>query len=412
MSTAVETMEFTDLGRPVMIDNPFERYRYLREHAPLSRAKAPMMTRGSGYLLTRYDDVKTLFGDPRFSSDALGNNGLARFSWLLPPTMRLLTETMPFKDDPDHKRLRTLVHKAFTPRLISGMAEDITAIAEELADGLAARGGEVVDLVDEYAIRLPLAVIASMLGVAPADRDKFHEWSHKLTAGSAGGLGGMAKGVSTGRKLTAFFQHLADERRLRPDEGLISNLIRAREEDDKLTDREVLGMIFLLLLAGHDTTSSLISSSILALHDHPDQLAAVRDDPELLDNGIEELLRFTSPVACGSTRYATEDVAIAGSVIPKGGQVIGMILSANRDEAVFSDPDTLDLHRAAGKHLAFAFGTHYCLGHPLARLEGRIALRTFLCRFGRTELAVPRSSLRYKPTLSLRGLRALPMRVA
>ncbi|WP_054815014.1 cytochrome P450 family protein [Nocardia arizonensis] len=409
MSTAVAAMEFTDLSEAVMYDNPYPRYAYLRRNAPLSKVKAPLMTRGAAYMLTRYEDVKTMHSDPRFSSDSNANSGLAKFSWMLPATLRLLGETMPFKDDPDHKRLRNLVHKAFTPKLVAGMADDITRITDDLIERAAAKGE--IDFIDDFAMRLPLAVIASMLGVSDADRDRFHEWSHKLSAAGGGGLLGMIRSMGTGRKLLAFFDHLVDQRRLDPDSGLISSLIAAREEGDKLSDREVLGMVFLLLLAGHDTTSNLVGSSVLALLENPDQLAVLREDPERIDNGIEELLRFTSPVACGTTRYATEDVEIAGSVIPKGGQVLGMIISANRDETVFHDPDTLDLSRAAGKHLAFAYGTHYCMGHPLARLEGRIALRSFVERFSTIELAVPRSSLRYKQTPSLRGLSSLPLRV-
>lgn len=410
MSTAVETMESTDLRTRVMLDDPFPRYEYLRRHAPLSRVKARMMVRGTGYMLTRFDDVMAMHSDPRFSSDALANGGLAKFSWLLPPTLRLLTQTMPFKDDPDHKRLRNLVHKAFTPKLVAGMADDVTRIAEELVDQLAAK--RQVDIVDDFAVRLPLAVIATMLGVSDVDRDKFHIWSKEISEAGGSGAGGMAKTLGTSRKLLAFFRHLVDERRTDPDAGVISGLIEAGEEGDKLTEHEVLAMIFLLLLAGHDTTSNLIGSSILALLDNPDQLDALRSDPGLIDNGIEELLRYTSPVACGATRFARQDVEIAGSVIPKGEQVLGMIISANRDESVFQDAATLDLTRKPNRHLAFAFGNHYCLGHPLARMEGRIALRTFFDRFRHLELATPRSSLRYKPTPSLRGLTVLPMKVA
>ncbi|WP_040795877.1 cytochrome P450 family protein [Nocardia higoensis] len=410
MSTAVETMEFTNLADGVMFGNPYPRYEYLRKHAPLSRVKAPRMVPGIGYMLTRYDDVMTLHSDPRFSSDALAHGGLAKYSWLVPPTLKLLTQTMPFKDDPDHKRLRTLVHKAFTPKLVAGMADAVTRIAEELADELAAE--REVDLVSDYAVRLPLSVIATMLGVGAADRDRFHTWSHRISATGGNDIVRLVKTMGTSRKLLAFFQYLVDERRAAPDEGLISALVEARDEDDKLGDREVLGMVFLLLLAGHDTSSNLISSSVLALLDNPDQLALLRETPDLIDSGVEELLRYTSPVACGATRFATEDVEIAGSVIPAGAPVLGMIISADRDESAFHEPDTLDLTRKPNKHLAFAFGSHYCLGHPLARLEGRIALRTLLERFPNIEATTPRSSLRYKPTPSLRGLLSFPVRVS
>jgi cytochrome P450 PksS len=323
--------------------------------------------------------------------------------------MRMLTQTMVFKDDPDHKRLRTLVHKAFTPKLVSTMAPDITKIAEQLADEMAAK--REVDLVHEFAVRLPLAVIATMLGVADEDRDTFQYLVEKLGNESAK-PGGMLRGVPPARKLTKLFESLIEERRLRPDDGLISELVRANEGGDRLSHKETVAMVFLLLLAGHDTTANLIGSSVLELIEHPEQLALVRRQPELLEStGIEELLRFTSPVADGAARMALEDLEIGGVPIPRGSQVLGAITSANFDEDVFERADELDLTRKPNKHLAFAFGIHYCLGHQLARLEGRIALQTLLQRFPTWELAAPRESLRYKPTVSLRGLTHLPIRM-
>jgi cytochrome P450 len=410
MSRAPAAMEVTHLATPVMLANPYPRYAYLRQSAPVSWAKEPLLLRGSGgYLLTRYDDVMTVHSDPRFSTDAVKHTAAGKFTWLMPSTIRLLTETMVFKDDPDHKRLRTLVHKAFTPKLVSTMASDISKITEQLADQIAAQ--REVDLVHDFAVRLPLSVIATMLGVADEDRDKFHRMVEQLSAG-AGKRSAMLRNANTARKLIQLFEQLVEQRRKRPDDGLISELVQANESGDKLSDREAVAMVFLLLLAGHDTTANLIGNSVLALMDHPEQQAALRAQPELFVTGIEELLRYTSPVTCGSTRIALEDVEIAGTLIPRGKQVLGMITSANRDEAVFDRPDDLDLDRKPNKHLAFAFGIHYCLGHQLARLEGRIALTTLLQRFPNWELAVPQSQLRYKPTVALRGLTSLPMRMS
>ena len=205
------------------------------------------------------------------------------------------------------------------------------------------------------------------------------------------------------------FERIADQRRDDPDDRLISALVRANDEGDQLSDQEVLAMIFLLLLAGHDTTANLIGSGTLALLDHPDQLARLRDQPELIDLAVEELLRFTSPVTCGAARIALEDVDVADGTIPKGAQVLGMIISANRDDTVFADADTLDVARDPNRHIAFAFGAHYCLGNQLARLEARIALIALIQRFDCIELAVPSAELRYKSTQSLRGLCSLPL---
>lgn len=410
MSKVIGTFERTDLGSREMLDTPHARFAYLREHQPVSWATAPMLLQGKGgYLLTRYDDVVEVHSDERFSTDIIKNTSAGKFAWLLPPSMRMLTQTMVFKDDPDHKRLRTLVHKAFTPKLVSTMAPDITKIAEQLADELAAK--REVDLVHAFAVRLPLAVIATMLGVADEDRDKFHYLVEKLGEESSK-PGGMLRGVPPARKLTKLFEALIEERRLRPDDGLISELVRANEGGDRLTHKETVAMVFLLLLAGHDTTANLIGSSVLELIEHPQQLELVRRQPELLETtGIEELLRFTSPVADGAARMALEDLEIGGVPIPKGSQVLGSITSANFDEEVFERADALDLTRKPNRHLAFAFGIHYCLGHQLARMEGRIALTTLLQRFPNWELAATRESLRYKPTVSLRGLTNLPIRM-
>lgn len=407
MSKVIDTLEKTNLGTRQMLDDPFARLAYLRAAAPVSWATAPLLLRGDGgYLLTRYDDVMFVHSDDRFSTDVLKQTSAGRYAWLLPPSIRMLAQTMVFKDDPDHKRLRTLVHKAFTPKLVATMAPDIAKIADQLADDVAAR--REVDLVHAFAVRLPLAVIATMLGVADEDRDRFHVLVEKLGEES----GGKVRAMVTAHKLSKLFEALIEDRRLNPDDGLISELVRANEGGDRLSHREAVAMVFLLLLAGHDTTANLIGSSVLALIEHPDQLDLLRRRPELLETtAIEELLRFTSPVADGAARFATEDMEIRGVPIPRGSQVLGMITSANRDEAVFDDAESLDLTRKPNRHLSFAFGIHYCLGHQLARLEGRSALATLLERFPNWELAAPRESLRYKPTVSLRGLTTLPTRM-
>ncbi|PQD99670.1 cytochrome P450 family protein [Mycolicibacterium parafortuitum] len=407
MSKAIEALQRTNLGTRQMLDDPYARFAELRADQPVSWATAKGLLQGNGgYLLTRHDDVMFIHSDDRFSTDVVKHSPAGKFILLLPPSLRMLAQTMVFKDDPDHKRLRTLVHKAFTPKLVSTMAADITKIAEQLADELAATGE--ADLVHAYAVKLPLTVIATMLGVADSDRDTFHVLVERM----GNQQNNMARQYLTARKLGKLFEELIEDSRLHPDEGLISELVRANDGGDRLSHRELVSMVFLLLLAGHDTTANLIGSSVLTLIEHPDQLDLLRARPELLEStAIEELLRFTSPVADGAARFALEDLEIRGVPIPRGSQLLGSITSANRDEAVFDDPDALDLTRKPNRHLAFAFGIHYCLGHQLARLEGRIALQTLLERFPNWELAAPRESLRYKPTISLRGLTRLPTRM-
>jgi cytochrome P450 PksS len=409
MSADVRPDEVTDLADPVMFDDPFPRYAQLRRDAPVSRVRS-QFNRSPGYMVTRYDDVMQVHTDARLSSDVMrhGKAGMMKYA---PRMFRLLTDSMVFKDDPDHKRLRGLVNKAFTPKRVQAMAEDIGRIVDRLVDGLGGRG--TVDLVEAVAIPVPLGVISEMMGVGPADREQFHTWTKEFTDGTASSSPiGMLKAMPTARRMMKMFDRLAAERRVVPDDGLITALVRAQEGDDRLDDNEVVAMIFLLLLAGHDTTANLIGSSILTLMEHPEQMERLREDPSLIDSAVEELLRFTTPVPCGAARIALEDVEIGGTTIPKGANVLGMIISANRDETVFDRPEELDLGRDPNRHITFAFGAHYCLGNQLARIEGRLVIQALVERFPNMRLAVPKEQLEYKPTQSLRGLRRLPLVLA
>lgn len=407
MSATISTTHFTDLSEEVMFRDPFPVYARLRREAPVSMGRT-QLDRGKVHLVTRYDDVMQVHTDPRLSSDHMryGQAGMVKYA---PRVFKLLVDSMVFKDDPDHKRLRGLVNKAFTPKRVQAMQEDIARIVDQLVDRLAEKG--TVDLVRDFAVPLPLGVISTMMGVSAHDRDDFHRWVEEFTEQSAAGgsVRTMLKMLPTGRKMTKLFDRLAEQRRRDPDDGLITALVRAQEGDDRLSDHEVIAMIFLLLLAGHDTTANLIGSSILALLEHPDQMARLREDPALIETAVEELLRFTTPVPCGAARIATEDLEIGGYAIPKGAHVLGMIISANRDEAVFDRAEELDLGRNPNRHLAFAFGSHFCLGNQLARMEGRLAINALVQRFPNMRLAVPEEELRYKPTESLRGLRSLPL---
>ena len=222
----------------------------------------------------------------------------------------------------------------------------------------------------------------------------------------------MVRALPTTRRLMRLFGRLADEGARSGRDDLIAALVAAEDDGDRLGHDEVLAMIFLLLLAGHDTTANLIGNSVLALIEHPEQLARLRDDPSLIDTAVEELLRFTSPVPVGTTRYVLGDVELGGVMIPKGSQVLGMVLSANRDEEVFDRADELDVGRHPNRHIAFAFGAHYCLGNQLARLEARSALLALVQGFDLVELAVPRRDIVFKRNPALRGPVSLPVRLA
>lgn len=400
----------TDLAESIMFTDPFPRYAELRRTAPVSRVLYNETRRREGYMLTRYADVMTLHTDPRFSSDPFKQRG-SPLTKLMPRMFRLLIDTMVFKDDPEHKRLRGLVNKAFTPKMVQQMADHVQVLADQLLDDLVGAGE--VDLVSALAVPLPLSVISNMLGVDDRDREEFQRSVHQMTdVAGAGNVSAMIKMLPAGRRMIRLFERMAEQRRLAPDDRLITALVEANEDDDVLSDHEIIAMIFLLLLAGHDTTSNLIGNSVVTLLDNPEQMQRLRDDPSLIDTAVEELLRFTSPVPCGATRFLLEDVEMAGQTLPRGSQVLGMLISANRDEDIFPAADQLDLGRQPNRHLAFAFGGHFCLGNQLARMEGRMAIRGLLERFEHIELAVPKEQLRWKPTQSLRGLAELPLRLS
>ncbi len=402
-------LETTDLADPVMFNDPYPRYAALRRTAPVSRAYSRQMLGGAGYMLTRHEHVLLLHNDVRFSSDPTSQGSSFLFRHL-PKMFRLLTSSMVYKDDPDHARLRRLVNKAFTPRMVQQMKDDVERIVRDLLDQIERNGSETVDLVSDVATPLPLTVISTMLGVGDDDRDEFHLLMERFVVrlGSGSSVDAL-RAVPTARKLYGVLERLAEQRRAVPDGGLISGLLSASEDGDFLSDDEVMAMIFLLMLAGHDTTANLIGSSALALIEHPEQAERLRNDPARVPTAVEELLRFTTPVPCGAARTLLEDVEIDGTVLPKGSKVLGMIISANRDEAVFEHPDDLDVGRDPNRHLTFAFGKHFCLGNQLARLEGQIAVGELVRRFPHMRLAVDQDVLRYKPVQALRGFRSLPV---
>ena len=407
-------LETTDLADPVMFSHPYPRYEELRRSAPVSRAFSKQLLGGTGYMLTRHEDVLLLHNDVRFSSDPTNTSqGSSLLMRHLPRMFRLLMSSMVYKDDPDHARLRRLVNKAFTPRMVQQMTGEIERIVTELFDKVEQRGGETIDLVGDVAVPLPLSVISTMLGVGDEDRNEFHVLVERFVVRlGSGSTADAMRAVPTARKLYAVLERLAEQRRAQTDDGLISALLEASEDGDSLSPDEVMAMIFLLMLAGHDTTANLIGSSAVALIEHPEQAERLRAEPALIPTAVEELLRFTTPVPCGAARTLLDDVEVGGTTMAKGSKVLGMIISANRDESVFENPDDLDLAREPNRHLTFAFGKHFCLGNQLARLEGQIAIGELVRRFPAMRLAVPRDALRYKPVQALRGFRNLPLQLS
>ena len=384
--------------------NPFPFLAGLRTSQPVYRTTLPDKT--PIWLITRYEDVTALLKDERFVKNrrtAMTSEQLRKMPWA-PPMFRPLERNMLDLDPPDHTRLRALVHKAFTPSLIGQMRDRIQTLADELLDGVARKGE--MDLINDYALPLPMTIITEILGVPTSDRNKFHKWSQVLVSLSSPNV--PLRVIPSVWMFIRYLRRFLRNRRRDLRDDLTSALIQAEEAGDKLSEDELLAMVFLLLIAGHETTVNLIGTGMLALLEHPDQMDKLRQNPSMIKTAVEELLRYTSPVFMSTERHAREDLNIQGVTIPRGGMTLGVIGSANRDETVFENADALDIAREPNKHLSFGQGIHFCVGAPLARLEAQIAINTLLRRMPDLHLSVTPDSLRWRPSIFLRGLETLP----
>ncbi len=387
--------------------NPFPFYAQLRAEAPVFPVTVPMPTKQRAWLVTRYDDVLDVLKDARFAKNrrnAMSPEQLKKMPWM-PPMFKPLEQNMLDLDSPDHTRLRALVHKAFTPRLIEQMRDQIQALTNELLDAAEPKGG--MDLIADFALPLPLTMIGRILGVPAEDNHKFHRWTKTLL--SAGTNMNYVVVIPSIMRFMGYMKKLIKERRAHPKDDLVTALVQAKDGNDQLSGDEVLAMIFLLLIAGHETTVNLIGSGSLALLEHPDQLERLRSEPAVIKPAIEELVRYVCPLEMATERYAREDITIAGTTIPRGELVLAVIGSANRDANYFDNPDSLDVTRENNKHLAFGLGAHYCLGAPLARLEGQIAISTLIQRMPNLRLSIAPDQLRWRSGFVLRGLEVLPV---
>ncbi len=392
-------IESPDLASPRFKANPYPFYARLRAEAPVYRTRLAFWL--PAWLVTRYDDVLTVLKDERFANDFSSKiRWMPRFSQ---PLYRILLTL----DPPDHTRLRGLVSKAFTPRMVERLRERIQSVCDELLDSAAANGQ--MELVHGFALPLPLTIIADLLGIPPQDRRGFNSWSKRVAAMSSGAVLDVLRALPYLWLFFRYFRKLVALRRAEPQDDLVTALVQAEEAGDKLSEDELIAMIGLLLLAGYETTVNLIASGALALVQHPRQRELLQNDPALVGSAIEELLRYTSPLEFASPRIAREDVTVGSVTIPRGAFVLAVLGSANHDESEFSDPETLDITRAPNRHLAFGMGAHFCLGAPLARLEGEIALTTLLRRFPDLGLAEAPESLRWRRGLAIRGLEQLPI---
>jgi cytochrome P450 PksS len=398
--------EAVNFASPEFKANPYPFYARLRAEAPVCRVTLP--TREPAWLVTRYDDVALVLKDERFVKDAanaMTPEQLANQPWFR-KMFKVLKRNMLDLDPPDQTRLRALVSRTFTPRLIEGMRGRIQALTGRLLDRVQARGR--MDLIRDYALPVPTTIIAEMLGVPVADRHAIHRWSNAIISAAAS-TWGLCTAIPNVWMFLRYIRKIILRRRAHPQNDLVSALVGTEEGGDRLSDDELKAMVFLLLVAGHETTVNLIGNGTLALLEHPDQLERLRNDPALIKPAVEEMLRYASPAEMATERYPREDVTIAGVTIPRGEMVFAVIASANRDERQFPNPDRLDVTREPNKHLAFGLGAHFCLGAPLARLEGQIAINTLLRRAPALRLAVAPDGLRWRRGLILRGLEALPV---
>ncbi|EXG81063.1 cytochrome P450 family protein [Cryptosporangium arvum] len=398
-------MECLRLG-PEFFTDPHADYSWIREQRPTSRVITPQGN--EVWLVTRYADARAALADPALHKDNAEFHALAEARYGPIPRHEIKNEInshMLAADPPDHTRLRKLVGKAFTARAIAALRPRIEEIAASLLDEMEA-GPDRVDLLDAYAFPLPITVICELLGVSMGDRDDFRAWSNTLLQ-SADREAHTAAASSIAAYLTA----LVDERRAHPTDDMLGAIVAASAESDRLSRNEAISMAFLLLIAGHETTVNLIGTGTYALLRDPAQFAALRSDPALVPNAIEEFLRWDGPVHLATLRFTASPTVIGGVRIPAGEVVLVSLTSANRDPERWPDAETLDVRRPATSHLAFGHGIHHCLGAPLARLEGEVAFTALLSRFPALALDADPSTLTWRPSTLIRGLDRLPVRL-
>ena len=384
-----------------MAQDPYPTYAKLRGRDPVHRSRLM-----DAWVFSRFADADAILRDHRhFSSDPRKRVASGRRASL--PNVE--EPSMLFLDPPDHTRLRALVNKAFTPRAVAALEPHIRELMTTLLD--AVDDPSAFDLMEAVAKPLPVIVIAEMLGIPPEDRAQFAVWSDQRARILEPTLSPDERETADAamRALDDYLAPIISERKADPRDDIISALAQAEEEGDKLTEREVLIMLRLLLVAGNETTTNLIGNGVLALLRHPDQLAALRDDPGLIPSAVEELLRFDSPVQV-DMRSVLDDCDVNGFPLRRGDSVVMLLGAANRDPDRFQAPDRLDVRRGDQNHLAFGRGIHHCLGAPLARLEGRVVLEALIERFGSMRLIEDRPA--FRSSVVLRGLLALPVAAA
>jgi len=394
-----------DPRRPEVLADPYPVLRHLQDEDPVHWSEIL-----GGWVLTRYDDVKAVLGDPRLSSDRITpfvNHYTKGGGGELGELGRLVGLWAVFTDPPTHTRLRGLMNRAFTSRAVEQLRPRIADIVAELLEAVQPRGR--MDVIHDFAYPLPITVIAEMIGVPREDREAFKVWSDELAAFIGSALATPDKYERAARAIAAmaeYFRRMIPARRAIPCEDIMSALVAAQERDDPFGEDELVASCILLLFAGHETTTNLIGNGVLALLRHPAQARALRDHAALTGSAVEEILRYDGPTPA-MVRVAVEDIGLRGRTIRRGDRIFTMINAANRDPRQFAEPDRLDLARANNRHIAFGYGIHFCLGAPLARLEAQIALPALLRALGEPALDI--GELTWLDSLVFRGVKSLPV---
>jgi cytochrome P450 len=405
MSESIPPNRKYELYSQAVKNDPYPVFERMRQDDPIL-AQPGIDGKTLIWFLTRYDDVELLLrDDDRFVRDH--RNALPPEQvYQLDDLQVLLNNHMLNKDGAEHQRLRNLVSKAFTPVRVKALRPRVQSITDQLIDAVQERGQ--MDLMADYAFQVPTIVISELLGVPVEDRTRFKAWSNAFVA-PALDAASQAHAAGLMQEFVGYLRELFATRRRAPQDDLISALVRAHEAGDQLSEAELFSTVVLLIVAGHETTVNLIGNAMLALLRQPEARQLLAQDGAQMQAAVEEFLRYDSPVERALTRWAARDTVLHGHQIKQGDLVIGIVGSANRDPEHFAQPEKLDLRRGPQRHLAFGHGAHYCLGAPLARLEGEIALSTLLRRLPHLRLAAPENALVWHTVPMFRGLIALPV---
>ncbi|GGE61088.1 cytochrome P450 family protein [Priestia taiwanensis] len=401
-----ELLTYVDLCSAEFKHSSHEMYKEIRIHHPVCPVQ--FYLNKNAWLFTRYEDAMQMLKDPRISKDyhtaSVEDEGEELLVAAGFEESEYLFNHMLNADPPNHTRLRAVSQKAFTPKAIARLEEKIRHIADDLLNKVELK--QTINLVDDYSFPLPIIVICDLLGIPKEDRDKFRKWSNAIIDSSEDPEQ-IAENAILLKEFLEYLRAITAQKRQEPQEDLISTLIFAEEDGQRLNEKEIYSTLMLLIVAGHETTVNLITNTVLALLQHPDQFQLLKDNPSLLDSAIDESLRFYSPVELATERWASEAMTIHGQDIQKGDPIIVSIAAANRDERMFDNPDIFDITRKNNRHLSFGSGIHFCLGAMLAKLEAKIAVQTLINRFPSMQLA--EKEVEWRGNYLMRGLEKLEL---